>query len=110
MVNVLLFGATGFVGSPIAHSLRRGGHIVHAIVRDPTSQKAVELEKNEIITHKGDAKDGASWNDLAKGMDVVIDAGDTFVGKDVFETTLEAVKSRPKGAPKLTYIYTSGLW
>jgi NADP-dependent 3-hydroxy acid dehydrogenase YdfG len=110
MVNVLIFGATGYIGYAVATSLRRAGHIVHAVVRDASSPKARDLERNEITTHKGDAKDASGWKSLAAKMDVIIDAADTWLGKDIFQGAIEAAKSRPEAAPKMTFIYTSGIW
>jgi nucleoside-diphosphate-sugar epimerase len=110
MVQVLVLGATGSFGSSIAFALRRAGHVVHALVRDPSKAKARDLELHEIITFKGDAKDGSTWKDVAVKMDVVIDAAETMLGPEIFKIVLEAAKSRPKGVPKLTFIYTSGIW
>lgn len=110
MVNVLVIGATGFIGLPLSTTLRHAGHIVHAVVRDPSSEKALALEKEEILTFKGDAKDGSTWAHKINDIDVVIDAADTMLGAGIFKTVLEAAGKRPSGAPKITYIYTSGLW
>jgi nucleoside-diphosphate-sugar epimerase len=110
MVQVLVLGATGFIGSSVALALRRAGHVVHALVRDSSGSKAKDLERREIATFKGDVKDGSTWKEVAVKMDVVIDCADTMLGGAIFKIVLEAAKSRPKGTPKLTFIYTSGIW
>lgn len=110
MVNVLVLGATGFIGYPVAIALRRAGHIVYAVVRDTEAPKAKDLERQEILTHKGDGMDSSTWTKLAATMDVVIDAADHMLGGKIFSGVLDAAKTRPQGAPKLTYIYTSGIW
>jgi len=110
MVQVLVLGATGFIGSSVALALRRAGHVVHALLRDSSSSKAKDLERHEIATFKGDVKDGSTWKEVAAKMDVVIDCADTMLAGGIFKTVLEVAKSRPKATPKLTFIYTSGAW
>jgi len=110
MVQVLVLGATGFIGSAVALALRRAGHIVHALVRDPSGSKARNLERQEILTHKGDIKDETTWVELAARMDVVIDCAEMRLCINIFAIVLEAARARPHGAPRLTYIYTSSIW
>jgi len=110
MVQILVIGATGFIGTPVSLALRRAGHIVHGLVRDPSSPASLSLARQEVLIIKGDAKDGSTWVELASKVDVVIDCADTMLGADVFKVVLEAAKKRPEGAPKLTFIYTCGVW
>jgi nucleoside-diphosphate-sugar epimerase len=110
MVNILMLGSTGVIGFSVATSLRRAGHVVHAIVRDVSTSKAQELERQEIITYEGDARDRATWFKIALEMDVIIDSTDHSLGVDIFKSVLEVAQSRRTGAPKITFIYTSSLW
>ena len=68
--NVLLIGATGFVGSAILQELVSRGHNVTALVRNPE-----KLQSNANITAvKGDVANAESLTGLMKGKDAVISA------------------------------------
>jgi nucleoside-diphosphate-sugar epimerase len=121
MVTVLVLGASGYIGYAVCTALRRAGHIVHGVVRDPSSKKAAGLRKEEVIVHRGDleAQDlepRAHWSKLIDSLrvEVVIDAAATSLGVVVFEAVLTVARAqalaRGPCAPKLTYIYTSGTW
>ncbi|KAK6354697.1 hypothetical protein TWF696_003836 [Orbilia brochopaga] len=112
MVRVLLFGATGFVGAPIAAALRRRGHTVYAVVR--TEDKAIELSKQELIPILGDATQPDTWTPVLKDVDIVIDGSPSYGG--ISEGILKSIKSSSrvtstkKTGPKLGFIYISGIW
>ena len=70
MKNVVLIGATGYVGSAILNELVNRGHKVTAVVRDPDKvavREGVEAVKEDVTNVEGIAK-------LAKGKDAVISA------------------------------------
>lgn len=56
--KVLVTGASGFVGSAVAHALVREGYQVRALLR-PTS-KRINLAKLDVETAEGDMRDEAS--------------------------------------------------
>ncbi|KAL1677002.1 hypothetical protein EV122DRAFT_291462 [Schizophyllum commune] len=109
---VLVLGASGFIGFPAAQALARAGHNVYGQTR--SSEKAAQLTKEEI-TPIVCAPDSDGWHHLIPKLDVVIDA---VGGMDVrtlsqamlASTSAAAARLRPAGAPKLSYIYTSGTW
>ena len=68
--NVLLIGATGFVGSAILNELISRGHKVTAIVRDANSLAG----KEGVEAVVADATNPAELARLAKGKDAVISA------------------------------------
>ena len=69
--NVVLIGATGFVGNAILNELVSRGHKVTAIVRNMDSVKV----KNDLIEYVvADATNPAELAALAKGKDAVISA------------------------------------
>ena len=68
--NVLLIGATGFVGSAILNELVNRGHKVTAIVRDAKSL-ADRKDVEAVVT---DATDPDALARLAAGKDAVISA------------------------------------
>jgi uncharacterized protein len=68
-MNVVLFGASGMIGSRILHELMRRGHTVTAVVRNPENVKATG---SRVV--KGDITDEASVAAIAKGAEAVISA------------------------------------
>ncbi len=68
--NVLLIGATGFVGSAILNELLTRGHKVTAVVRDPAKLEA----KAGVEAVKADVADVEEISRLAQGKDAVISA------------------------------------
>ncbi|KAH9936189.1 uncharacterized protein B0H18DRAFT_972728 [Fomitopsis serialis] len=93
-MRVLVLGASGFIGLPIAQAFVRAGHIVYGLTR--SQQKAKQLAAEEIIPVIGETSNPSAWLTMVATLDVIIDAA--------------AQKYRPAHAPKLTYIYTSGTW
>ncbi|CAG8983635.1 hypothetical protein HYALB_00004066 [Hymenoscyphus albidus] len=74
MVNVLLLGATGYIGKELCHSLVRGGdHRVYGLAR--TAEKAKDLAKEEVIPVIGSASDTQELlNSIEKyRIDVIVD-------------------------------------
>ncbi|MBO4876042.1 MAG: NAD(P)H-binding protein [Bacteroidales bacterium] len=70
MKNVVLIGATGFVGSAILNELVNRGHKVTAVVRD-----IEKLPKNEnIVAVKEDVANVDAIVKLAEGKDAIISA------------------------------------
>lgn len=112
-MKVVVLGATGFIGFPVAQALARAGHIVYGLTRSEAN--ANKLAAEEIIPIIAEPT-STSWHYLIAKLDVVIEciggfpdlatASNTIL-KDVTES---ATNLRPPGAPKLSYIYTSGTW
>jgi len=70
MKNILLIGATGFVGSAILNELVSRGHKVTAVVRN-----VEKVATNDLVTVvKGDVEDVDAITKLAEGKDAVISA------------------------------------
>jgi uncharacterized protein len=67
-MRIVLYGATGMVGTRILKELLSRGHTVTAVVRDPSKLKA----QNNLTIEKGDLLDADSIAKLAKGSDVVV--------------------------------------
>lgn len=85
--NVVLIGATGFVGNAILNELVLRGHKVTAIVR---SIDKVKVE-NELIEYVvADATNPAALADVAKGKDAIISAYNPgWSNPRMYEETLE---------------------
>ena len=69
-MNIVMFGATGTIGSRILDELVSRGHSVTAVIRDPS--KLVRHEN--VIGTAGDIFDPASVKDAVEGADVVLSA------------------------------------
>jgi nucleoside-diphosphate-sugar epimerase len=62
-------GATGFIGSRVAHILRERGDVVVALVRDPARARDLEALGCELV--QGDLDDAAALRRGMEGSDVV---------------------------------------
>ncbi len=67
-MRIVLYGATGMIGSRILKELLSRGHVVTAVVRDPSKLEA----QSNLTIEKGDMLDANSVAKIAKGADVVI--------------------------------------
>jgi nucleoside-diphosphate-sugar epimerase len=119
MVNVLIIGATGYIGQSLSQSLvRSGSHRVYGLARTP--EKAQSLTRDEIIPILGSITENTN---LLQAIDtyhinVVVDvAGANHEShvllaelKKIGAARLEAAKSSGILAPKLGFIYCSGTW
>jgi len=68
-MKVVLYGASGMIGSRILQELLSRGHTVTAVVRDPS-----KLLPSQAVVRKGDVLDPASVAETATGADAVISA------------------------------------
>lgn len=66
-MNILICGATGFVGRPLTHTLRKAGHTVFRGVRNPTHPNDLSIDYNADIAKE-------TWLPRLKGITVVINA------------------------------------
>ncbi|KZT25447.1 NAD(P)-binding protein [Neolentinus lepideus HHB14362 ss-1] len=113
-MRVLVLGASGFIGLPVAQALVRAGHVVYGVTR--SAVKAKQLAAEEIIPVVSEVNQFDNWTKFVPTLDVVVDAvGGTADIKTLSNELLNAVsqaakKSRPSFAPKLTYLYSSGTW
>ena len=69
-MNIVLYGATGMIGSRILDELVARGHHVTAVVRDPSRLPAHE----NVIGTAGDILDAASVAEAVAGAAVVVSA------------------------------------
>jgi uncharacterized protein len=69
-MNIVMFGATGTLGSRILNELVSRGNNVTAVVRDPAKLCSYE----NVTGTSGDIFDSASVDEAARGADVVVSA------------------------------------
>lgn len=68
-MKYFLTGATGFIGGRLASQLRKAGHEVIAVVRNP--DKAQDLAQLGVTLHQGDVTDKESMRTSMTGVDGV---------------------------------------
>ena len=68
-MTYLITGATGFVGGAVARELRKAGHAVRALVRNPGAAQALAAIGVEL--HTGDVTEPASMRGPMTGVDGV---------------------------------------
>ena len=71
MKNVVLIGASGFVGKAILNELLERGHKVTAVVRNP---EKIDVENDNLIKVKADVSSAENVAAVADGFDTVISA------------------------------------
>ncbi|WP_417121372.1 NAD(P)-dependent oxidoreductase [Phocaeicola plebeius] len=86
MKNVVLIGASGFVGSAILNELLTKGHKVTAIVRNP---QKINVENPNLAVIKADVSDTITLINACKGKDAVISAYNPgWTNPHIYEETL----------------------
>lgn len=86
MKNVVLIGASGFVGSAILNELLTKGHKVTAIVRTP---QKINVENPNLAVIKADVSDTNTLINACKGKDAVISAYNPgWTNPHIYEETL----------------------
>lgn len=108
-MNVLVLGATGFVGTALVPALLEAGHTVRAMSRDPDSY----TPPAGVSVVEGDVLEPATLEDVFEGIDVVyylihsLDAGAEFASRD--RTAAQTVATAASDAGVDRVIYLGGL-
>ena len=68
-LKILVYGATGKVGTHVVREALQRGHVVTAVSRDPSR---IEQQHENLSAVKGDLLDADSIASLARGQDVII--------------------------------------
>ena len=79
-MKALVTGATGFVGSHLAETLRRRGHEVTALAR--SSRKAEALASEDIRVVPGDLHDAAALDRAAADQDIIYHVAGVVAARD----------------------------
>lgn len=108
-MNVLLTGATGYIGAVVLTELRRAGHEVTAVVRSDRAAEQVTAAGATAVV--GDLTDTAWLAEQLRGVDGAIhtaspgDATSPAFDRAVIAAVVEAFDGTSK-----PYVHTSGLW
>ena len=119
MPNVLIIGATGTVGLPLAQSLTRSGnYTVYGLAR--SAVKAKVLAQSEIIPVIGDVADANTWTPLLASapIDIVVDTSSAYQHQTAIldgvtahaRTRATTLQGEGLVHSRLGFIYVSGTW
>ncbi|SEH86430.1 MULTISPECIES: NAD-dependent epimerase/dehydratase family protein [unclassified Leifsonia] len=103
-MNVLLTGATGFIGTSVLPRLLDEGHTVTALVRDQDKANAVQAAGATPLV--GDAGDAAFVQHAAQEADGVIHLASS---REVDAVLVPAVLAALAGSDK-PFVHTGGIW
>jgi putative NADH-flavin reductase len=114
-LNILVYGATGEIGSLVVVEALDRGHQVTAVSRDPSS---IERRHQNLVVAKGDLLDAASIESLSHGQDVVISSVRGVIGDKAdpanalqlisVENIVEALRKLGNDAPRFIHVGGSG--
>lgn len=86
MKNVVLIGASGFVGNAILNELLSRGHKVTAVVRNP---EKINVSNSNLEIAKADIADTNAMVGICKGKEAIISAYNPgWTNPDIYEETL----------------------
>jgi nucleoside-diphosphate-sugar epimerase len=105
-MNILITGATGYVGSAVAAALVAAGHHVRGLSR--SAEGDARLASSGIEPVRGELGDRAPLAALTTSVDAVVWAA-TANRQDLDAPAIEAMLERLTGTGK-TFLYTSGTW
>ena len=96
MKNVVLIGATGYVGTALLNELLSRGHKVTAISRNASK---VKIKNENLSVVEADVTDPAQLAKVAEGKDAIISAYNPgWTNSHIYEDTLENYPKIVKGA------------
>jgi len=114
-LNIVVYGATGEIGSHIVNEALQRGHRVSAVSRNPAQ---IEMQHANLSAVRGDLLDEASVGSIVAGKDVVILSvrgviGDSGTPQSALqfiaaEMLVDVLSSMGDSAPRLIHVGGSG--
>ena len=114
-LEIVIFGATGEVGSYVVQEALNRGHVVTAVTRDPAR---FELQQPGLVVVKGDLLDKDSVTGIVAGKDVVVVSVRGVIGDSgspasalqfiAAATLVDALSRMGDNAPRLIHVGGSG--
>lgn len=103
--KILVLGATGFTGAPIAQQLQQDGFSLRALVRN--AEKARHLFGNEVDLVPGNAEEVATLRRALESVDGVTISVPWQVERNVTQQVINVLKSQ--GRTNVQIVYLSGI-
>ncbi len=114
-LNILVYGATGKVGSHVVSEALDRGHFVTAVSRDPSR---ISARHENLVAAKGDLLDEQSIASLAADKDVIVVSVRGIVGKSknpedaiqriAVEKVTNVLRDMGDAAPRLIHVGGAG--
>lgn len=114
-LSILVYGATGKVGSHVVSEALNRGHAVTAVSRDPSR---IQQQHQNLSAVKGDLLDTESIASLAAEKDVIIVSVRGIIGKEknpenaiqyiAAKNIVDVLSGMGDGAPRLIHVGGSG--
>jgi hypothetical protein len=114
-LNILVYGATGKVGTHVVTEALQRGHIVSAVSRDPSR---ISQRHENLSAVQGDLLDSESIVNLSAGQDVIIVSVRGMIGKSknpenaiqriAVEKIVNVLREMGDDAPRLIHVGGSG--
>ncbi len=108
-MDVLIIGATGYVGSAIDRALTERGHRTIATARSEVARAKLEARGTAVVS--ADAAKPPTLADHVKAADAVVYCV-SATDRDPFQVDLEAIRAiaRAMAGTERTMVYVSGTW
>ena len=108
-MQILITGATGFIGSAVAEAVAKAGHAVHGLAQSPAAVSAIA--GSGWVPVPGDVRAAAELESVAAAYDAVIHVANTG-GSDAGAVDRAATLAilRALDGTRRHFIYTSGIW
>jgi len=114
-LNILVYGATGKIGSLVVDEALNRGHVVTAVSRDPTR---IQQKHQNLAAVKGDLLDPDSIASLVVDQDVVLISVRGIIGKSkkpesalqliAVEKVVNVLRESGDSAPRLIHVGGAG--
>jgi nucleoside-diphosphate-sugar epimerase len=108
-MNVLIVGATGYVGTAVDEALRGSGHHTFGVARSESAR--AKLRARDTCSVAADAAKPQTIAKAAAGVDAVVYAVNV-TDADAFSVDMNALKAIRKGlaGTEKTFVFVSGAW
>ena len=108
-MRVFIGGASGFIGSAVARSLKRRGHQILGSARNTAT--AEKLREAGVEPVRADLSDAESFARAARSADAIIQAASTFdANSGNYEPRVATAVLAAIAGTQKTFIVTSGCW
>ncbi|KAJ2488480.1 hypothetical protein IWW47_005378, partial [Coemansia sp. RSA 2052] len=113
MTNVLILGASGYIGKEVSRAFSRAGFRVYGLVRSEEHVKI--LAQDEIYPIVSDIKRPETLIEYFDQADVIIDTSVDYnepaeYTRNLLSAVKQAGERRAQRGGQLTFIHTSGVW